>query len=137
MRRSVERLTWLPERQMASTTAVNAKNLELLGVKRLAEILAELSEADTATKRRLRIELAAKHHPGEVGREVRRRLVALAKSRSFVDWQGVRALASDLELQRATIANQVAMIDAGEALDLMWRFLGLAQTVYERCDDSN
>jgi Family of unknown function (DUF6880) len=54
-----------------------------------------------------------------------------------VDWQGVRALASDLELQRATIANQVATIDAGEALDLMWRFLGLAQTVYERCDDSN
>jgi hypothetical protein len=79
---------------MVSPTAVNAKNLEILGVKRLAEILVELSEADAATKRRLRIELAAKRDPGEVGREVRRRLIALAKARSFVDWRGVKALAS-------------------------------------------
>src|SRR5690606_29003712 len=36
-------------------------------------------------------------------------------------------LAADLEVQRRTIADQAASIDPAEALELMWRFMGLAE----------
>ena len=112
---------------MALKTAFNAKNLEALGAKRLAELLVELSKGDAATKRRLRMELAAKINPADVGREVHKRLTALAKARSFFDWRKTKVLAEDLEMQRRAIAEQVAKADASEALELMWR---VAQTVY-------
>ena len=122
---------------MAAKSALNAKNLAALGAERLAELLIEFSEADAAAKRRLRIELAAKVDPDAVGREVRKRLNALARAKSFVDWRKTKILAQDLETQRRAIVDQVAKADAGEAYELMWRFLGLADAIYERCDDSN
>jgi len=45
---------------MALKTTLNAKNLEVLGAERLAELLIEISTGSAATKRRLRIELAGK-----------------------------------------------------------------------------
>jgi uncharacterized protein DUF6880 len=49
----------------------------------------------------------------------------------------VRDLAADLEAQRRAIMDQVVKCDAAEALELMWRFMDLAEAVYERCDDSD
>ena len=69
---------------------LNAKNLEALGAARLAELLAEISAGNAAAKRRLRLELAAAQSPGDVAKEVRKRLTTIGRSRSFVDWQGVR-----------------------------------------------
>jgi hypothetical protein len=43
---------------MAAKTTLNARNLEALGAKRLAELLIDLSTGDAAAKRRLRLELA-------------------------------------------------------------------------------
>ena len=122
---------------MAAKTAVNAKNLEALGAARLAELLVEISAGNAAAKRRLRLELAAAKSPGDVAKEVRKRLTTIARSRSFVDWQGVRSLADDLDLQRSAIVETVAKTDAAEALDLLWRFMALAATVFDRCDDSS
>jgi hypothetical protein len=122
---------------VAAKTSVNAKNLEALGTTRLAELLVEISTGNAAAKRRLRLELAAAKSPGDVAKEVRKRLTTIARSRSFVDWQGVRALADDLHLQRTAMVETVAKTDATEALDLLWRFMALAPTVFERCDDSN
>lgn len=122
---------------MASKKTLTAKNLEALGAKRLAELLMDIAESDVATKRRLRLELAAKEAPESVAAEVRKRLAQIARARSFVDWRKVRELAADLETQRRTILDRVAKIDAAEALELMWRFMDLAEAVHERCDDSN
>lgn len=122
---------------MASKKTLNAENLEALGAKRLAELLVDIAEGDVATKRRLRLELAAKEAPESVAAEVRKRLAQIARARSFVDWRKIRDLAADLETQRRTIFDQVAKIDAAEALELMWRFMDLAESVQERCDDSN
>jgi hypothetical protein len=122
---------------VAAGTAVNAKNLEALGAVRLAELLVEISAGDAATKRRLRLELAAAKSPVEVAKEVRKRLTTIGRSRSFVDWQGIRSLASDLDTQRRAIVETVAKIDPTEALGLLWRFMALAPTVFDRCDDSN
>lgn len=122
---------------MASKKTLTAENLEALGAKRLAELLMDFAEADAATNRRLRLELAAREAPETVAAEVRKRLGQIGRARSFVDWRKVRDLAADLEAQRRAIVDQVAKIDPAEALELMWRFMELAESVHERCDDSN
>jgi hypothetical protein len=122
---------------MPAKTALNAKNLEALGLERLAELLIEITAGNAAAKRRLRLELAGAQSPAELAKEVRKRLTIIARSRSFVDWQGVRSLANDLDAQCRAIVETVAKADPTEALDLLWRFMALAHPVFERCDDSN
>jgi len=122
---------------VASKKTLNPKNLEALGAQRLAELLIEVGNANAAVKRRIRLELAGAQSPGEVANVLRKRLTTIARSRSFIDWQNRRTLIEDLETQRHAIVNQVAKADATEALELIWRFMALANTVFERCDDSS
>ena len=70
---------------MASKKTLNAKNLEALGTRRLAELLIEVSSGNAAVKRRIRLELAGAQSPGEVAREVRKRLTTIARSRRLVE----------------------------------------------------
>ena len=122
---------------MASKKTLNAKNLQALGPRRLAELLFEIGESDPAVKRRLRLELAGRESPVAVAREIRKRLASLARARSFVDWRKIRSLAGDLEMHRQAIVDKVAKRDPSEGLDLMWHFMELANPTFERCDDSN
>jgi hypothetical protein len=122
---------------LGSKKTLNAKNLEALGAERLAGLLIETSSGSVAAQRRLRLELAGAESPGEAAKEVRKRLRTIARSRSFVDWQNRRALVDDLETQRRAIIEQVAKADPVEALDLLWRFLALGNSIFERCDDSS
>lgn len=46
-------------------------------------------------------------------------------------------MVDDLEAQRRAIVQQVAKADPIEGLDLMWRFMALANSVFARCDDSS
>ena len=122
---------------MASKKTLTAKNLEVLGVERLAELLIEITTDDAAAKRRLRLELAGREGPAAVAGEVRKRLATIMRSHSFVDRERMPSLARDLETQRRAIVDQVAKHDPVEGLDLIWRFLELAAPVFERCDDSD
>ncbi len=122
---------------MAAKSTLNAKNLESLGAERLSELLIELSAGDATAKRKLRLELAGASNPEQLAKEVRKRLSAIARSRSIVEWHNQRALIDDLEAQRRAITDKIAKINVSEALELMWRFLALAESVYNRCDDSN
>lgn len=99
---------------MAAKTTLNAKNLEALGAERLAELLLEVSAGNAAAKRRLRLALAGAQSPNEVAREVRKRLTTIGRSRSFVDWQGIRLLADDLDTQRRAIVEAVAKAEPGK-----------------------
>ncbi|RZL70735.1 MAG: hypothetical protein EOP66_15920, partial [Sphingomonas sp.] len=121
---------------MASTTTLNANNLAALGSERLAALLLEMTAGDAAAKRRLRLELAS-HSGGDVAREIRKRLVSIARSRSYVDWPKAREFGQDLETQREAIVTHVAPNNPDEAFDLLWRLLEMAPSIYERCDDSN
>jgi hypothetical protein len=47
------------------------------------------------------------------------------------------ALIEDLEAQRRAIVNQIANTDRSESHELMWRFMALANSIFERCDDSS
>ena len=122
---------------MASPRTLNSQNLEALGAPRLAALLLELAEGDAQAKRRLRLELASASGSDDVAGQVRKRLASLAKARSFVDWNKVRALADDLEMQRRAIVDHVGPRDPAVAFDLLWRLIALAPSTYERCDDSN
>ncbi len=122
---------------MAPKISLNAQNLEALGAKRLAELLIEIGDGNAAVKRRLRLALAGAQSPAEASREIRKRLSAISRSRTFVDWQNRRALVEDLETQRRAIIDHVAKTDPKEALELMWSFMGLASSVFARCDDGS
>jgi len=71
-----------------------------------------------------------------IAAEIGKRITALRSARSFIDWQKRREFVRDLDLQRAMIADRVAPTHADLALDLMWRFLDLAEPVINRVDDS-
>ncbi len=122
---------------MASKTTLSAKNLETLGAAHLAELLMKVSKGDAATKRYLRLALAEARSPDDLAPMVRRRLGDIARSRSFIEGAARRTLISDLENQRVAITQKVAERVPMEALDLMWQFLALAPSIYERCDDSS
>ena len=81
---------------MPGKTTLNATNLKALGAERLAALLIEISEGNATAKRRLRLELAGAGNPAAVGREVRKRLTAIGRSQSYVDWQKRKTLATDL-----------------------------------------
>jgi hypothetical protein len=122
---------------MASKSTLNAKNLEALGAERLAKLLIEISIGDAAAKRRLRLALAAVEGPKEAAREIAKRLTSIAKSRTFVTWQNRKPLVKDLVTQHRAIMEQIAPLDPVEALELLWRFMGLATSIFQRCDDGS
>ncbi|NVP54027.1 DUF6880 family protein [Mycoplana rhizolycopersici] len=122
---------------MAAKTTLNAKNLEALGAPRLAELLIEISTGSAAHKRRLRMALAGNHSSAEVAREVRKRLASIARARTFIDWRKVKRVKTDLETQRKTIVETVAADDPKEAFELIWQFLALADSVFERSNDGS
>ena len=116
---------------------VTHDNLVALGAGRLAAILVELADDHAEIKRRLRLELAAQDGGDAIAAEVGKRLAALRSARSFVDWQQRRDFVKGLELQRTMIVDRVAETRADLALDLMWRFMDLAEPVLNRVDDSS
>ncbi|PPQ26283.1 hypothetical protein CCS01_30465 [Rhodopila globiformis] len=122
---------------MASKTTLTAGNLEALGAARLAALLMEVSESDTVIRRRLRMELAGAESPSELVRQIRKRLATIAGARSFVDWENCKAVVDDLEAQRRLIVEQVAPRTPAVGLDLMWRFLELANPVLQRSMDAS
>ena len=108
-----------------------------LGPERLAAILVELADGDAEIKRRLPLELAAQSGDDTIAAEISKRFTSLRSARSFVDWQQRRDFVKGLDLQRAMIVDRVAQTRADLALDLMWRFMDLAEPVLNRVDDSN
>lgn len=122
---------------MVSTKTLNAKNLEALGSERLAALLMEVATRDAATKRRLRLALAGEAGPSDAAREIAKRLAAITKARSFIDWHKVKPLAADLAAQHGAIMDLVAPHDPGAALDLLWRLTACAEPVFARSDDGS
>ena len=121
---------------MASKLTLNAKNLEALGAARLAELLLELSNGDAAAKRQLRLALAAGSSVEEAAQEVRKRLASIARSGTYIDWRKRKTLVSDLQAQHRAITGPIAAADAAIALDLLWRYLDLADGLLARSSDS-
>ena len=106
-----------------SKKKLNSENLEALGAPKLADLLMEISNGSAELKRRLRLELTHALGGDELVREVKKRLSALKRSKSYVDWRKRRALIKDLEIQRDMIVDKIAPTDPNTGFDLLWRFM--------------
>ena len=124
-----------PGCDMASKKALNAKNLEALGAERLAELLIEISTGKSGARRLLRLELAGAEGTAELAREVRRRLATIGQSRGNLDLQRIGELEDELQVLRKIIVRRIGPEDAAEALDLMWQYMGIANSTLDRCHD--
>ena len=122
---------------MASKKTVTVENLAALGSDRLVGILIALAKDDADIRRRLRLELAGQAGSEDIAAEIAKRLISIRNARSLVDWRKSRDFVKDLDLQRAMIVDRVASSRPDLALDLMWRFMSLADFVFNRVDDSN
>ena len=119
-----------------SKKTLNKDNLTALGAERLADLLLEVSTGSADIKRRLRLELSHSVGATELARDVRKRLVSLRKSTSFVGWRKRKSLIKDLNTQLDMITDKIAPEEPTEAFNLLWLFIELAPSVYERVDDS-
>ncbi len=120
-----------------SKKSLNQTNLEKLGAETLAALVMDLVQGSAALQRRARMELSAAQGPKDVTADIRKRFVSLRRSTSYVDWRKQKALAKDLRGILALIETSVAPADPDEAFELLWAFLLLAPSIYERTDDSN
>jgi len=123
-------------RAMAAKRTLNAKNLETLGAAALAELLIEVSAGNAVIQRRLRLALASADGAGGASQEVRKRLAAIHRSTTFIDAAKRKALLADLEAQLQAITGPIAAADPSLALELLVRFLALADGVLDRCSDT-
>ena len=121
---------------MAGKQALNAKNLQTLGAEALAELLIEVSAGNAVIQRRLRLALAAAGGADVAAQEVRKRLVAIARSTTFIDSAKRKALLADLEAQQQAISGPIATADPALAVDLQVHLLELSEGVLDRCSDS-
>ena len=121
---------------MASRRTLNAANLQTLGAPALAELLIELSSGSAVMQRRLRLALAAADGVETAAQEVRKRLAAIARSSTFVGSRQRASLLADLEAQRQMISGPIAVAEPALALELLLRFLELADPVLARCSDT-
>ncbi len=119
-----------------SKKTLNTANLEVLGAKKLASLLIEVSTGSADIKRRLRLELSHNLGTSELAHAIRKRLATLRKSTSYVGWRKRKALIKDLDTQVVMIVEKVAPEDPSSAFDLLWQFIELAPSIYERVDDS-
>lgn len=117
---------------VASLKKVTTENLVNLGAERLAEILVGVAETRPDLKRRLRMELAAEQGAEHLVLEIDRRLNTLQSSRGHVSWRQKAAFVRDLDALRRLIAERLASLDPGAALDRMWLLLQTASPVARR-----
>lgn len=122
---------------MAKKPALNVGNLEKLGSPKLAEMLFSAADGNPSLKRNLNRALSLHAGGAElVASELRRRITSLRRARSFIDWNKRNTFARDLELDRQAIVGEVGRERPDLAVDLLWDFIGVAGSVFERVDDS-
>ena len=121
----------------AAKGSLNAKNLEVLGAARLAELLILLCEGNNASKRLLRLAMAEHKGPGEMVRELRKRLASIARSDSLLDNHQRDDLLQELERHRQALSGPIAAYEAALAVELLWELLELSEGLIERCDASD
>ncbi len=116
---------------------ITAEKLAKLGFDRLAEIVVEHADEDSALRKKLRLALAANTGPTTLTTEVDRRIRSLDRGRSFLDHKQSRALAGELYDLRTAITDRLASVSALEAVDRLQRLVACAPAVMRREAESS
>ncbi|MDT3381588.1 hypothetical protein RNI52_29960 [Labrys neptuniae] len=117
---------------MAAKSKFTAATLAELGPAKLAELIVEEAQANPAFRKRVIAALAGTQGPEAVVKLVERRLAALEKARSFIDWPRIKEFEKDLAATLASITDEIGPASAPLAIDLLLRFLATAGGVFAR-----
>ena len=120
---------------MARTRSFAPEALAALGAEALAQVLIAHAGTDPILRKKLIMLLASTEGPGKLAAEIDKRIKTIGRSRSFVDWEKRKLLVQELDHLRTTIATRLAAQDRERAIELMWDFLGIADTVLNRMGD--
>ncbi|HEY1562964.1 MAG TPA: hypothetical protein VGF71_19040 [Caulobacteraceae bacterium] len=120
---------------VARRKTLTAENLADLGADRLADILLGVADTRPDLKRRLRMEVAAGQGAEHLVPQIDKRLATLQTSRGQVSWRQKPAVIRDLGALRELIAERLAELDPGAALERIWLFLETAVPVSRRFRD--
>ncbi|MBP0620940.1 DUF6880 family protein [Cupriavidus consociatus] len=110
---------------------IDTKALATIGPERQARLLAEMAATHPRLWRRLRFELAAPRSDMMVA-AIREWISELSEQASFLGTEQVSELSRELDALRVAIASSIAHAARDLAPELMWDFIALAETVYER-----
>ncbi len=122
---------------MARKAALSAEALADLGAQKLAELILVEARDNAAFRKRVNAALAGVQGGDAVAALIDRRLAALEKARSAVDWRKEKDFAADLKATAETITGDLAALDPPLAMERLVRFLGSHARVFERVDDSS
>lgn len=122
---------------MARKPTVNLEALTALGVERLAALVLDAAERDATFKKIVSAALAGAKGPDAVAALIDRRLAALEKARSMIDWDKAKIFAADLASLTASIVGELGPSAPRLAFDRLIRFIATHGKVFDRVDDSS
>ncbi|MFK4822280.1 DUF6880 family protein [Ochrobactrum quorumnocens] len=122
---------------MARKPALSVETLAELGTEKLARLVLDEALGNSAFRKLVSAALAGQKGPEAVAKIVDRRLGALEKARSFIEWEKVRPFRDDLTATVATISGELGEAAPLMAIDRLLRFIATHEQVFERVDDSS
>jgi hypothetical protein len=117
---------------MARTKSLSIESLAPLGVDALAALLISHAEEDAALRKKLKLLLAGTAGAGKLAAEISKRMQAIGRSRSMIDWEKRKTLVQELTHLRVTAATTLAAQNPAVAIGLLWDFIALADGVMNR-----
>jgi hypothetical protein len=122
---------------LAKSPRLTHEVIAALGVDKLAQIALDAAQRDVIFKKHLNAALAGSKGPKAIIAMIDRRLTALEKARSSIDWDKTKAFAQDLRAAVDNISTELGAVDPETAIDRLFRFLRTSGAVSNRVDDSN
>jgi hypothetical protein len=121
---------------MARKSSLSTEALAALGAEKLAQLLLNEAERNAPFRKIVKAALAGTKGPEAIAKLIDRRLAALEKARSFIDWQKERAFREDLAATVRTIVDELGAASPAMAIERLLRFIATHESVFERVDDS-
>lgn len=122
---------------MARKPSLSVEKLSELGAERLALLVLDEAGRSAPFRKLVNAALAATKGPEAVAKLIDRRLAALERARSFIEWEKVRAFEADLAATVATVVGELAPASPAMAVDRLLRFVATHEDVFDRVDDSS
>lgn len=117
---------------MARNPALSTHKLKDLGADKLAQLVLDEAEHNAGFRRQFKAGLAGKSGPEAIAKLIVRRLSALERAKSVIEWDKARAFADELRSLTDTITSELGPAAPSLAIDRLLRFIATHELVFER-----